>query len=59
MKINLGKLFKVLGHVVVAIPTIAEAVKPILHEVNGSKAHPLAEPQPPGDGAGAISHPPL
>ena len=37
MKINLGKLLNILGQIVVAIPTIVDAVKPIVHEMKSSK----------------------
>jgi hypothetical protein len=46
MKFNLGKLLNILGQLVVAIPTIAEAVKPIVHEVKGTKAPPMIGPEP-------------
>jgi len=58
MKINLGKLLSVLSKLVVAIPTIVEAVKPIVHEVKGSKAPAAVEPQPATrDNAGAPTLP--
>ena len=33
MKINLGKLLRVVGRVIVAAPVIIEAVKPVLRKV--------------------------
>ena len=45
MKFNLGKLLNILGQLVVAIPTIVEAVKPIVHEVKGTKAPAVTDPQ--------------
>lgn len=49
MKFNLGKLLNILGQLVVAIPTIVDAVKPIVHEVKGTKASPITDPQPTSD----------
>ena len=45
MTINLGKLLSIFGKVAAALPTIVEAITPIIHEVKGKPAAsgPVAE----------------
>ena len=47
MTINLGKLLSIFGKVAAALPTIVEAITPIIHEVKGKPAAsgPVAEPK--------------
>jgi hypothetical protein len=52
MKINLTKLLNIMSQLIVAVPTIAEAVKPIVHEVKGTKKVPAAGAQPSSGDAG-------
>ena len=40
MKINIGKLLRVLGRVIVAAPVVIEAVKPVLRKGTKPKAAP-------------------
>ena len=49
MKIKLGKLLSIVSQVVGAIPTIVDAVKPIVHQIkrapNSGAANDVAAPQ--------------
>jgi hypothetical protein len=61
MKIKLGKLLNVLAQLIVAVPVVVDAVKPVIREVKGSKSavptlagsggdKPPAEPLGPASG---------
>ena len=52
MKINLGKLLRVLGRVIVAAPVIIEAVKPVLGKPSRSKSEPVTGPNTPPPASG-------
>jgi len=44
MTINLGKLLSIFGKVAAALPTVVEAITPIIHEVKGASASSEAAP---------------
>jgi hypothetical protein len=52
MKINLGKLLRVLGRVIVAAPAIIDAVKPVLRKPRRSERESATGPTTPPPGSG-------